>query len=300
MKKSSKQSNSRKIFYIILGSFIMSVGIFFFNVPSQIAAGGVTGFSQVIQYLLPNINLGLIIGFLNLVIFLLGAYFLGKEFGVFTLIGTVSLTGFIYIFDQFIVLEKPILNDNLANLVIGGSLVGYGLAFVFTRNASTGGTDVIAKIIEKFSDISISTAIIIVDTCVILFAASTFGFEQGIYSFMSLLVTTFVLDFSITGFNRKIEMTIISNKVNEINEFVKTDIFRGTTLYLAKGGYTRQEKEILVTVVDKKQYIKIRNFIRNIDEDAFVYTKQISEVIGYGFSREYVHDTTRENSEIGD
>lgn len=288
----------KRIAVILLGTFIMSLGSYFFNVPSNIAAGGVTGFSQVIVSFFPALNLGILMGIFNIVILVLGIIFLGKEFGVYTLIGSISYSAFMAIFDFIIEIQKPLLEDNIANLVIGAVSMGVGLALVFRQNASTGGTDVLAKIIEKHSTIGLSTAILIVDSIVILIAASVFGFERGVYSFMSLFITTYCLDYTIAGFNTKIQMTIISDHVDIINNFLFTEINRGSTYYKARGGYTKKDKDILVTIVDRKQYIKIRNFINSVDEDAFVYISNINEVIGYGFSKEFVSDQIRKDSKI--
>lgn len=298
MHTNKKLHNLRRIALILIGTLIMTLGSYFFNVPANIAAGGVTGFSQVLVSLMPFMNIGIVMGFLNLVILIIGIIFLGKEFGVYTLIGAVSYSLYMTIFDFLIVLEHPILEDNIANLLIGAVLVGVGLAIVFRQNASTGGTDVIAKIIEKKATINLSKAILIVDTFVILFATSIYGLEKGIYAFISLYVTTYTVDVTIAGFNSKIQMTIISNEADLINNFIFSEIKRGSTFYKASGGYTKQKRDILVTIVDKKQYIKIRNFINNVDEDAFVYITNINEVIGYGFTREIIYADTRENAEI--
>ena len=298
MHTNKKLHNLRRIALILIGTLIMTLGSYFFNVPANIAAGGVTGFSQVLVSLMPFMNIGIVMGFLNLVILIIGIIFLGKEFGVYTLIGAVSYSLYMTIFDFLIVLEHPILEDNIANLLIGAVLVGVGLAIVFRQNASTGGTDVIAKIIEKKATINLSKAILIVDTFVILFATSIYGLEKGIYAFISLYVTTYTVDVTIAGFNSKIQMTIISNEADLINNFIFSEIKRGSTFYKASGGYTKQERDILVTIVDKKQYIKIRNFINSVDEDAFVYITNINEVIGYGFTREIIYADTRENAEI--
>lgn len=288
----------KRIAVILLGTFIMSLGTYFFNVPSNIAAGGVTGFSQVIVSFFPVLNLGILIGIFNIVILVIGIIFLGKEFGVYTLIGAISYSTFMAIFDFLIEIQKPLLEDNIANLVIGAVSMGIGLALVFRQNASTGGTDVLAKIIEKYTTIGISTAILIVDSIVIFIAASVFGFERGVYSFMSLFITTYFLDYTIAGFNTKIQMTIISDHVDIINNFLFTEINRGSTYYKARGGYTKKDRDILVTIVDRKQYIKIRNFINSVDEDAFVYISNINEVIGYGFSKEFVSAEIRKDSKI--
>lgn len=288
----------KRILIIILGAFIMAIGAIFFNIPLNIAAGGVTGLSQGLQELFPEINIGIISAILNILIFILGTALLGKEFGLYTVVGAVAYTLLLGIFDAFVKIKEPILQDKLANLVLGAVFIGYGLSIVMKQGGSTGGTDVVAKIIEHKTDINLSKAILIVDTIIILFATSVFGVQSGIYSFISLYITTYVLDVSIAGFNSKMQITIISDHVDVINDFIATKINRGTTLYKAMGGYTKIDRNILVSIVDKKQYVKIRNFIEELDDNAFVYITNINEVYGYGFSRENLNVSARKDSEI--
>lgn len=278
------------ILLIIVGTFIMTIGTIFFNMPLNIAAGGITGLSQVLQSLIPGLNIGIFMAIMNGMLLILGAVNLGKEFGLYTIIGSISYTAFMTLFDFVFTVREPILEESIANLVLGAVLIGLGLALVFRQNASTGGSDVLAKILEKKFGINVSKAMLMVDTFVIVFAGAVFGIQEGIYAFMSLYITTYILDVTISGFNLKIQMTIISNKVEIINTFIQKEISRGTTFYSAKGGYTMQDKYILITVVDQKQYIKIKNYIDCIDNDAFVYITNIREAIGYGFTREQVNN----------
>lgn len=300
MIKTVKNNKSiKKISIILVACFIMSVAARFFNIPLNIAAGGVTGFAQILHSLIPSLNIGIIMLVCNIALFILGYFTLGKEFGIYTIIGSLSYSTFVGLLESFVEVNEPILEDTLANLILGSVFMGFGLALVFKQNASTGGTDVIAKILEKQFGMSISKGIFIADAAIIIFAGIIFGIQSGIYALLSLYTSTYVLDAVIAGFRNKIQMTIISSHLDVINQYIQKDIVRGTTLYEAQGGYTRENKLILVTIVGKKQYIKIRNFINSIDDDAFVYISNISEVIGYGFSREQMANVSiRQEAEI--
>lgn len=300
MIKTVKNNKSiKKISIILVACFIMSVATRFFNIPLNIAAGGVTGFAQILHSLIPSLNIGIIMLVCNIALFILGYFTLGKEFGIYTIIGSLSYSTFVGLLESFVEVNEPILEDTLANLILGSVFMGFGLALVFKQNASTGGTDVIAKILEKQFGMSISKGIFIADAAIIIFAGIIFGIQSGIYALLSLYTSTYVLDAVIAGFRNKIQMTIISSHLDVINQYIQKDIMRGTTLYEAQGGYTRENKLILVTIVGKKQYIKIRNFINSIDDDAFVYISNISEVIGYGFSREQMANVSiRQEAEI--
>lgn len=297
MKDLFTAKSLKKIFYILLGTFIMSLGAYFFNIPSKIASGGTIGLAQALNYFIPSINMGVMMLILNVLLLVIGLAVLGNDFGVYTVIGALSYTAYIAIWEKFVPMDGPILTDKIANLVLGAGLIGFGISIVFRQNASTGGTDVLAKIIEKFTDFNLSTCMIIVDATVIFMATLAFGLQNGIYSMMSLLTASYTVDKSIAGFNSKIQLTISSKHLDEINNYIMKEMNRGTTLYKAAGGFTKNDKFILVTIVNKKQYVKIRNFIKHIDEDAFVYIASINEVIGYGFSRELRNVSIGENAE---
>lgn len=276
---------AKKIVLIFVGTLLMSIGAHFFNFPSKIAAGGVGGTALIVNTLIPSLEKASIIIVLNIVLFIIGVLALGKEFGVFTFVGVASYSLFLKVFEIIEPVPKLLVDDKLVNLIIGASLIGVGIALVFNQNASTGGSDVIVKILDRYTRLNISGSVIFTDSLVIIFASLVLGIESGIYSILSLTITTIIMDKIISGFNIKYSMTIISTEIEKINSFIHQDLNRGTTIYKALGGYTGGERNILVTIVDRTQYIKIRNYINKIDSNAFVFVSHTSEVIGEGFTR---------------
>lgn len=275
----------KRIILIFLGTVIMATGAFFFNFPSKIAAGGVGGTALVLNSLFPFLPIGTTVTVLNITLFLIGFLVLGKEFGIFTFLGMISYSLCLVVLEKIFEVRQPIVNDMIVNLIVGATFIGVGLAIVFQQNASTGGTDVIIKILDRFTKLGLGKSIFLADSSVIVFATMVFGIEKGIYAILSLLVTTLALDKVISGFNTKYSLTIISEKMEEINEYIIKNLDRGTTIYKAYGGYTRGERNILVTIVDRQQLIKIKNFVNKIDDNAFVFVNHTSEVIGEGFTR---------------
>lgn len=223
---------------------------------------------------------------LNIILFIIGFIVLGPEFGAYTITGTTVYSLLLIFYDAYFKEVGLIVKDPIVNLIVGAGLSGLGLSFVFSANASTGGTDILAKILDKYFSIGMGTAVMIADSTVIIAAAFVLGIEKAIYGILALMTSSLVINKVLTGFNTLIKMTIISTHIDEINDYINKDLNRGTTLYKARGGYTGQDKEILMTIVGRSQYLKIKNRVNKIDEHAFVFISSTSEVIGEGFTRE--------------
>ncbi|MGF0039310.1 YitT family protein [Peptoniphilaceae bacterium SGI.131] len=274
-----------KILRILFGTGLMTIGAHFFFFPAGIAAGGVGGIGLVLNTMIPSLPIGLTVTVLNILLFILGFAIVGKEFGFYTFLGSVGYSVFLMLLEYYLPVENPIVTERLMNTILGSSFVGIGFYFVVVENASTGGTDVISKIIDKYTHIGISKAIFISDSMVILFATFVNGLEKGVYSIMAIIITTYILNRLLSGFNLKFSITIISSQLEEINRYINVDLNRGTTIYKAYGGYTKGERDILFTIVDRPQYVRIKKFVNDIDSNAFVFVNQTSEVIGEGFTR---------------
>lgn len=284
MKRKTKRKIKRFLL-IIIGSILMAIAAYFFLFASNIASGGVGGVSLIINYLAPWMPIGIMTAILNVILFVVGFIILGREFGIYTIAGTAAYSLILILFDVFVKEQKVILQDPLMNVITASVLTGIGLSLVFSQNASTGGTDIIAKILDKYLSVGMGTAIMMADAFVIILAVFTLGIEKAIYGILSLSITSIVIDKILTGFNTMIKMTIISDRIDEINEFI-ISLDRGTTIYKAIGGYTKEDRNILVTIVTRTQYVKIKNYINRIDEKAFVFVNTTSDVIGEGFTRE--------------
>ena len=280
----------KRVSYTILGAFLMALAAYFFLFQANIASGGVGGMSLIIHNAFPAISIGYMTTILNIILFVLGIKILGREFDVFTLVGTIAYSISIILFETFFPNNQALVKDLITNLVIYSGLTGAGLALVFSVNSSTGGTDILAKIIDNYFSVGMGTAMVLADAIVTISAIFVLGLEKAIYGVLCLGLTSIFLDKILTGFNTLIKMTIISSELDKINEFVIKELNRGTTLYKAAGGFTRNDKEVLMTIVDRSQYVKIKNLINKIDENAFVFINTTSEVIGEGFTREVEND----------
>lgn len=274
----------KRFLFINLGLVIIACGLYFFLIPSNLAVGGATGLAMVISNLIPSINYGIILGIINIILFLVAFIFLGKEFGGYTLYSSLALSGMITVFEYFMPMAEPFTDDLFINLIFGILIAGVGMGIVFNQNASTGGTDIVAKIINKYFHVDMGKSLLIPDFFITLFAGFVFGPRLGMYALLGVVINSLVIDKMIAGFNVKINMIIISNEFDAINTFIINELIRGTTIYHAIGGYSKEDKRIINTIVERNEYIKIRDFVREIDKRAFVSISYITEVEGEGFT----------------
>ncbi|MGD9678310.1 MAG: YitT family protein [Vulcanibacillus sp.] len=273
----------KRFFLITLGIVIVTSGLYFFLIPSNLVVGGATGIAIIISYLLPSIPMGIILGIINVILFLIAFIILGKEFGGYTIYSSLAVSGFIALFEIVIPMNQPFTDDLFINLIFGIFIVGIGMGIIFNENASTGGTDIIAKIINKYTHLDIGKSLLASDFIITLFAGFVFGARLGMYALLGIVMNSFIIDKIIAGFNVKVNMNIISKELDAINKYILNEINRGTTIYHATGGYSNDDKKIINTIVSRNEYIRIRDFIKAIDKEAFVVVSYVTEVEGEGF-----------------
>ncbi len=279
-------SKVKRIALITLAVFVIAVGIYYLWIPLKLAPGGTTGLTVIIKSLFPFLPVSLAIGLINIVLLAFGFVFIGREFGGLTIYSSIMLSLFIRIFEQFYPITEPLVENIFLNLIFGGVLVGFGIGLVFNQNASTGGTDIVAMILNKYYHISLSTAVMIADLTITFVATYIVGLEIGMYSILGIMINSFIIGKVISGFNTRIEMMIISDKFNELNVYLNKEIGRGTTIYNAEGGFSYQPRNVIYTVLSKNEYIKAKLYIKKVDPSAFVIIKNVNEVLGEGFTYE--------------
>ena len=273
----------KEYFLITLGVGILAFGLLGFLFPANLAVGGLSGFVMIINHYFPMISRGVLMLILNVVLYILGFILIGREFGGRTIYASLLLSGMITVVEAMDLIKGPFVEDVFLNLFFGILIGGVGVGLVFSQNASTGGTDIIAKIINKYFNSDIGKSLLMADFIVVVLAIFAFGVELGLYAMMGIIFNSFVVDNIIEGFDRKYLITIVSNRTMEIQEFIINDISRGLTIYEAKGGYTDREMHVLNAVMSKRDFIKLKQFIKGIDSHAFFTVTHVREVFGYGF-----------------
>ncbi|WP_038262819.1 YitT family protein [Peptoclostridium litorale] len=268
---------------ITLGAIFVAVGLYYFLAPNEIAAGGISGLAIIINSYFPSIPMGILMIGMEIILFTAGILIIGPIFGGKTIYCSFMLSGIILFFEKVMPIQKPLSDDIFIQLVIGIILTGFGMSLAFNRNASTGGTDIIAKIINKYLKFNIGKSVLMADALITVFAIGTFGIEKGMYALVGLVMNSIIIDRFIEGFNMCKQITIISSEKEAIMEFIMKDLDRSATIYDAKGAFTEDEKTVIMTVVDTKQFIRLREFIKKIDKRAFITVQNVHEVLGEGF-----------------
>ncbi len=279
--------NLKRFLFVNIGVILVAVGLHFFLVPNSLAVGGTSGLSIEINHLFPFIPVPYILTALNTILVVIGFIFIGADFGFYTVYASISLGVFLRILEVIVPLSGSIVEgDIFINLIFGIFIQAVGIGIVVNQGASTGGTDIVAKIVETYTRFSFGQGLIMSDGVVTVLAALLYGPKLGMYALLGAFINSTVVDRMIAGFDTKYHITIVTKKVEEINQFILVDLYRGSTLYEAKGGYQKEDRTIIVTVVNKSDYVKLKEFIRKTDKDAFMYVSNVTEVEGYGFTYE--------------
>ena len=266
--------------YIIvaLACVVMAFNINYFFVGNKLAEGGVSGLSLIIHYL-SNIDVSYLYFALNIPLIILAYIFLGKNFLLKTLFATFILSVFLKVFASF---SEP-LDDILLAAIFGGAINGIAIGIVFYAGGSTGGIDIIAKIINKYTGIPISRILLTTDFIVLSIFAVIFGKVIFMYTLISLVISSKMIDIIQVGIYSAKGITIITTKEDEIRKRIMEDTGRGITLIDAKGGYTQKEIGMLYCVVGQYQLIKVKTIVKEVDPSAFMIVADVHEVIGNGF-----------------
>jgi uncharacterized membrane-anchored protein YitT (DUF2179 family) len=268
---------------ITLGSLLVAVGIYYFLVPSNLAAGGVSGLAMVIGRFAPGLPIGLMMMAMNIILFIIAFIFLGSGFGAKTIYSSLSLSGIIWLLEKVFPISKSITGDMFIELIFGILISAIGMGIIFNQNASTGGTDIIAKIINKYLHIDIGKSLLLSDFSITLLAALAFDARTGMYALLGVVINGFVIDTVIEGLNISKQVMIISSKQDSIKAFILNELGRGATVYTAKGAFTDTQKEIITTTIGRKEVVKLKNFVKQTDSKAFMTIIDAHETLGEGF-----------------
>jgi uncharacterized membrane-anchored protein YitT (DUF2179 family) len=268
---------------INLGLLLTAAGIHFFKVPNKFATGGVSGLAIVLGHFFPDISIGPIMLVINIALMLMGFALIGKSFGSLTVYSSFALSGMVWLLDRLIPLINPLTNDKLLELFFAIILPAVGSAIVFNQNASTGGTDIVAKVLNKLTSMDIGKALLLSDFVITVAAGVVYGVQTGMYSVLGLIMKGFLIDNVMEGFNMRKQIVIVSSMPEQVRQYIVDNLHRGATIHLAYGAFHNEEKHVITTVVNRRQAVALRQFIRQIDRSAFITITNTSEIIGKGF-----------------
>lgn len=267
-----------------IGTFIVAFGVYYFLVPENLAAGGVSGLAIVINNYVP-FSISAINFVLNILLLVIGFLFIGSEFGGKTIFSVVIFSLSMFIMESAYPATQPVTDEILLNLICGIVISAMGLSVVFNQNASTGGTDILAKIFNKYFNLDMGTGLMAADIIVVVSALFTYGLKTGMVGAFGWFLNGLVINYFIDGLSIKREVVIITKNPIEVKNFIISKIDRGVTIYKAEGGYTNESKDIIVTTVAKNEYFVLKKELKNLDPEVFVIVRNVHEVIGFGFQK---------------
>ncbi len=270
-----------ELFFIVFGTAVIALGIHMFTVPNSIAPGGVTGISTVLNFI-TGIPVGTLYFLLNIPLIVAGFLKLGRIYVLKVMLSVVLFTVFVDYLFAYIPIYR---GDMLLAAVFGGALIGVGMGIVLSRNASSGGTDIIANIIRlRHQNFRVGKLIFFFDILIITVAAVVYGeLESALYAIISVFVTSYCIDWVIFGFERGTLVFIISKEYKKISQSILGELNKGVTLLSGKGGFFGEESYVLMCAIKSNKFYKLKEIVKKADQNAFVMATETSEILGNGF-----------------
>ncbi|KAA0964938.1 YitT family protein [Sporosarcina sp. ANT_H38] len=265
---------------IIFGAALVGLAFNIFLLPSRLAAGGVSGISTIL-YELFQFNPAYVQWLINIPLLILGVLLVGKEFSMKTLVGTFFVPFVIWLTTDI----KLAVDNPLLSAIYGGIMLGVGLGIVYRANGSTGGTALIAQLVKKYTGFSSGFSQLLVDGLVVVTSAFVFNFELALYAMIAIYVTSKVIDFVQLQTSPTKLVLIITDKEEQVQKIIKNDINRGLTKIKTIGGYTNQEKTMILCVVEQSEAVYFKKLLQTKEPTSFVIFLNASEILGRGFSR---------------
>ena len=295
---------------LVFGIIMMSCSVYFFQTPNDLTLGGIAGVAIIINSFLPEavsaiLTQGVIMAIINVLLLIIGLIILGKECTVRTIFCSLAYTGIIWLLEIICPLDKPLSaeyiydaagnieyingvamhteGEPLLELVYAILLFGVGGALIFNCGASSGGTDIIALILKKYTSLNVGFALMLIDMVVVLVSFYTFTVSSALFSLLGLFTKSFLLDSVIENIGKTKYITIITRNVDIISDYILKVINHGYTMYDAEGGYTGEKKKILITICKRGEALKLKMKLHEVDPTAFVIITDANEILGKGF-----------------
>lgn len=273
----------KNTFFILLGSAVFSFGIVHFNMQNNLAEGGFTGITLLFYFLWkwdPSYTNLL----LNIPLFFIGWKLLGRSALLYTIIGTLGVSAFLWVFQRYQI-EMPLKDDLTLAALFAGVAIGIGLGIIFRYGGTTGGVDIIARLTHKYVGWSMGKTMFLFDACVITISLITYlSYKEAMYTLVAVFIGAKVIDFMQEGAYSARGAMIISDLNNQIADKVMEEMGRGVTVLHGHGSFTKSKREVLYCVVAKNEIVKLKNLITSVDPHAFVSVSIVHDVLGEGFT----------------
>ncbi|HOI46276.1 MAG TPA: YitT family protein [Bacilli bacterium] len=282
MKKISKKQMF-EFLYINIGVMLVALSFSLFLEPNNIVAGGVSGIGIILRDLF-SINPAFIIMAINILLLVVGLLFLGKDFFIKTVYGSIMFPVYTWVFSFVSSSFASQINDMIIITIFASLIMGLGIGLVMKNGGTTGGVEVLQTLLFKYAHLPFSTSLFIIDGAIVLAGMLVFGIEIGLYAIIFIYLSGLIIDNVVFGGFNKRAAYIITNHPDEIKIQIFKILERGVTEIMTKGGYTGESRKMLLCVLSTKEYYHLRKIVQTIDKKAFVFVARTNEVIGEGFT----------------
>ena len=278
-------STLERYLLLTVGSLIMAVGVYFFKFPNNFSTGGVSGLSLILGRMLPYeiLTPSTFVLIINTALLIVGFIFLGRNFAFSTVYCSMLLSLAVNVMERFYPMAQPLTNQPLLELCFAVLLPAFGSAILFNLNASSGGTDIIAMIVRKYTSLNIGMALMVADALITVAGLFCFGIQAGLFCILGLLMKSVLVDYVMDSFRTKKCFQIITTNPDPIVEFITVNLHRGATLEDVYGAFHHERKTMIITVLTRAQALALRRFIHTNDPHAFMVITASTEIVGKGF-----------------
>lgn len=275
----------KDILLMTLGTALVSVGVYFFKFPNHFSIGGVSGLAIVLGELVPAISPSWFNTIINTLFLVLGFLVLNKGFGVRTVYCSLLYTGLVQVLEWIYPMTQPLTDETMLELFFAVLLPSLGSAILFNINASSGGTDIAAMILKKYTGMDVGRALLISDVVIAASAFWVFGAKAGLCSMLGLMLKSVLVDSAIESLNRRKAFTVITEHPNELCDYILNHMGRGATVWKGEGAYSHTTHWVVLIALSRHQAVELRNHLRQTDPKAFMMIQNSSEIFGKGFFR---------------
>lgn len=274
----------KEYIFITIGVELVVLGVYFFKFPNNFSIGGITGLAVILSTIFgDSISSGTIVFVMNMLLLVVGFFFVDKSFGMKTVYGSILLSLSLSFLEFLIPMSGPLTGEPVLELAFAVGLPAVGAAMLFNIGASTGGTDIIAMILKKYTSMDIGKSLFYTDLLLTISSFFVLGMETGLLSLLGLLIKSLGVDSLIENMNLHKYFTIICTDPKPISDFILNQLHRSATICDAKGAFTEKEKKIVLTVMNRSQAVQLRRFIKQTEPEAFILITNTSEIVGRGF-----------------
>jgi len=284
MKPKNKILDEIKAYILItFGTLLLTAGVYFFKIPNGFATGGVSGIGTILGKITPFISSAQWIMIINIFLLFVGFIFLGKTNGIRTVYCSLLFSFMTYVFEILMPVSSPLTNQPFMELVYAMLLTSAGSAIIFNSMASSGGTDIVALILKKYTSLDVGKALLVTDFVIASSSFFVFGIQAGLFSLLGLFAKAFLVDSIIESINSCKYFIVITEKPDEISEYIIKQMHHGATVTDAIGSFTNTKKSMVHTVCKRIEAVRLRQYIKIVDPGAFVIITTTSEIVGRGF-----------------